>query len=378
MSATAILALSLFADAGVVLDRPVPVHRTGRAFRDALAGRMNASWRNVPRRDVLRRVADNRRIALLLDRRIDPSRPVDLDAAQQTTAGVIAWIAREADAGTAVVGNTVYLGPPAQAALLENLVRQRGDELSRLANRPPLERRRDRLARRTVHWQDLDRPAEIVAQIAADFGLAVDGLDRLPHDLWAGWTLPDASAVEALSLVLIQFDLTFDWSANAAGIRIVPVPDDTPLELEYAVADAAALALRLRQEFPTLAVATRGNALAVKGSFAQVAAAMPLIAPARVASAADSPPANAVPLSRRQFTLRAEDVPASALMQKLGESGIAFEYDPEALAAAGIDLDARVRMNVEKADAEKLFRALFDPLGVRHTIDGTTVRLTPK
>ncbi|MEX0718330.1 MAG: hypothetical protein WD066_17175 [Planctomycetaceae bacterium] len=366
------------ADAEPILDRRAPLYRTGLAFRESLDRGMSVSWKNVPRRDVFRRVADNLRVALLLDRRIDPTATVDLDAAQLTGRGVLDRLSREAAASCATIGNTVYVGPPERAALLEALVKKRAAEFSWIAPRLPFERQRE-LARRTIHWNDLDSSTEIVAEIANEFGLEIEGMDLVPHDLWASWTLPEASASEALSLALIQFDLTFDWIEEARGIRIVPVASDTPVEAEYAVADAAALATELRRGNPNILATPRGDRISIKGTFADLSAAMPAITRVRVAEETRAAAAsNAAPLSRREYTLRLDNVRASAVMRQLAESGTTFEYDAAALAAAGIDLDTPIRMDVEKAPAEEFFRAMFDPLGVRFTLDGTTVRLAPK
>lgn len=369
--------LALLALVGSEPAAPV-AYRIGGPLREALGGRMTASWKNVPRRDVLRRIAETRRVAILLDRRIDPSVTVDLDASRQPTRAVLDRLAREAGAATALVSNTVYVAPPAHAALLEVLVRQRAGEFSWFVPKLPFDRQRDLTRRRTIHWNDLDTPADIISRIAAEFGFAVEGIELVPHDLWAGWTLPESSAAEALSLVLIQFDLTFAWHEDGTGFRIVPVPPDTRVEAEYTIGDAPALAARLKADYPQLAAAVRGRVLSVRGPFDALAAAMPLIAPARIdAPLTDEPGEGGAPLSRRRFTLRIENVPASALMRRLEESGIAFEYDSAALAAAGIDLNMPIRMDVNQATAEEFFRAMFEPLGVGVAMDGTTVRLAP-
>ena len=64
----------------------------------------------------------------------------------------------------------------------------------------------------------------IVEQIAGRYKLKVKDLDRVPHDVWAHATLPSVNSYEALSLVLIQFDLTFQWNNDASTIQIVPLP----------------------------------------------------------------------------------------------------------------------------------------------------------
>ena len=84
------------------------------------------------------------------------------------------------------------------------------------------------------------------------------------------------------------------------------------------------------------------------------------------------------PIKQRLFTLKIDRVPACVLMQKLEESEIVFEYDAEQLAAAGIDLDQPIKLEVEKASAADFFKAVFDPLRLTAEIDNLTVKLKPK
>src|ERR1700732_4914824 len=82
-----------------------------------------------------------------------------------------------------------------------------------------------RTQKATISWEDLERPAEIVSRIGQQFGLTIVGLEQVPHDLWAGAAIPDATVCEALSLVLNQFDLTFERLPGGAGVRLVRTPD---------------------------------------------------------------------------------------------------------------------------------------------------------
>ena len=84
------------------------------------------------------------------------------------------------------------------------------------------------------------------------------------------------------------------------------------------------------------------------------------------------------PIQQRLFTLKIDRVPARVLMKKLEESEIVFEYDAEQLAAAGIDLDQPIKLEVEKASAADFFKAVFDPLRLTAEIDNLTVKLKPK
>ena len=174
-----------------------------------------------------------------------------------------------------------------------------------------------------------------------------------------------------VSLVLIQFDLTFAWNADTTEIHLVPVPKTVAVEVAYTPASGpsmrASLAVRERflenvakgwkQQFPGLAcrVDVENHQILVSGTVEQHEALKGL----GHSKPKGKTPANKIPpVRRRQFTLRIEQVKASDLLKKLEESGIKFQYDARQLAAKGIDLEQRINMDVEKAGADEFFRTL--------------------
>ena len=371
--------LSAGAGPEVSLDRPAQARHVSKQFEKVLGQRLSASWQNIRLRDILRRVEADREIAILLDRRIDPDRLLEIDLNDLPVLAGLEKIAERVSARVSVVGNVVYIGPPESAAKLRTLVRLRSVELFGESAEVPKRRQFALARRRTVHWNDLDRPADLVGQIAQQYGLDVEGLPQVPHDLWAGATLPDADAFEALSLVLIQFDLTFAWTAQAGGIRIIPAPNETFIEQTYTPRGMSApeAIKRWQQEIPNLAAEPQGLRVLVRGTVEQLEAVEALLRPRR--KPGDEPMTSApTPLGRRLFTLKTQGVPAAAMMDTLAQSGIVFQYSAPELKTAGIDLNKPINMNATKATADEFFRAMFDPLGLKFTIDGLTVTLTPK
>lgn len=56
----------------------------------------------------------------------------------------------------------------------------------------------------------------MLKEVADKFKIEIDGLDQRPHDLWAKTSLPQVTATEALSLLLVQFDSTFEFVSDRA------------------------------------------------------------------------------------------------------------------------------------------------------------------
>ena len=207
----------------VQLKRPAPRLNTSRAFQRALTEKVTANFLDAPLRRGLAGISAKWKVAILLDRRVDPTRKITLSLKETPLKDAIAAIAKSVSARTAIVGNTIYIGPASAVAALDDVIEKRGAEWRNAAKSWPRARRRALIAHPTLHWNDLDRPRDLVKEFAAKFGLTVDGLDKVPHDLWAGATFPACSVSQGLSLLLVQFDLTFRWKPDGSGIEIVPL-----------------------------------------------------------------------------------------------------------------------------------------------------------
>lgn len=390
-----VLTICLLAFAGpadeAVLDRPVPERVAGPLFAKALDTKISASWRNVELRMIVSRLADEHKASVLLDRSIDPTQQLDLDIDYQPLGAAFGVVAKSAGTELCFLGNTIYIGPTKRVQKLRTLEHLRAKEPFANESRLPSGRTLELSRAETVHWNDLDEPRRLVVDLANRAGIEVINPDAIPHDLWASGTLPKATFTESLSLLLIQFDLTFAWSEDTTQIRLVPVPEIVTVEKPYIPkgAPSARASRTARQRFLENAAKTfeqehpgvscradvDNNRLMVSATLEQHEALS--------GSGPDKTPANerpekVPPLSKRQFTLRIERVPASALIKKLEESGIVFKYDPDQLAAKNINLDDPISMDVKQADAEEFFKAVCDPLGLKFSIDHVTVTLTPK
>lgn len=207
-----------------------PVLLTDRAFQRTLAGRISAEWDNVPLRELLGSITRLKKIAIVLDRRIDPTTRPTLTLRSVSLRDALQAIAKAVHAESVVTGNIVYIGPSAAVNRLPQLIRQRGVELSRLSAGLTPQQRTVLFRRATIHWNDLDTPRAILQQMEQAFRFKVVNPEQLPHDLWAGGTLPSVSRTQALSLLLIQFGRTFRWRNNGREVEIVPLvpPAKTP------------------------------------------------------------------------------------------------------------------------------------------------------
>lgn len=349
---------------------------TGAALDRAWQQPVSLFREAMPLRELLGTLAASQRTACLLDRRIDPSQPVSLAVTHTPLRQVVEEIAAQVGAACGRLGGTMLLGrrEPLDRLLTEAAALQ--ERLKRLADVSP-QRRVQLLTPRTIAWEELDRPVEILERIARGWNLQIVNLERVPHDLWAAGTAVQVDAVEALSLVLGQFELSFAWRQRGEQVEIVPAPHRPTIVKTHrprGVSPAEAAA-RVMQEYPDLTVVRRGAALEIQASVLQHEAIARLVGEV---SDGGLKPTEPVPLSRRRFPqVRIIRKPLGAVLEALRQQGIEIVYDAEALRAGGVDLERLVTVELQNASVEDLFTALCASQGMRFELDEKAVRLSP-
>ncbi|HEY3964874.1 MAG TPA: STN domain-containing protein [Planctomycetaceae bacterium] len=377
----AALLLALFTIGWCKADEPTNL-AAGTAFRSALEQPFSPTWDHIDLRVIVRAVEEGPRVAILLDRRIDPTAERSFKVSSDTLRECFDRLAAECDAGATIIGSVVYIGPRSSAEKLRTLVALRRAELKDL--QIPESRRNVLTRGKPFRWDDLDRPADVVRRIAEEYRLEVQGVDQIPHDLWAAAALPDAAPVEALSLVLAQFDLSFQWTDETRGVRLEPVPERVAIEKPHdpprgmSPADAV---IRWQEEIPGLEARGEGNKVIVSGT-EELHELVERVRRGSRASDKGRPRAAAPlkPLKLQRYSGRIQNKPVGDLLRSLetpGQGLLTFEYDRAEFKAAGIDLNQRINIEFKNAKIEELLKLALGPLGVTVEIQDRTVRLKP-
>jgi hypothetical protein len=365
-------ASSLFPDA-------LPAHyRTGRRFTTALDLPISAAWKGVPLRSILRRLSHEQEIAILLDRRVDPDQEVQLETGDLPLRSAFHEIVQVTRLGVTQVGNSLIVAPAVLVLRLRTLIAIRDKELER-ASASQAKASHLRTQKATIAWEDLDSPAEIVTRIGREFGLSVVGLDQIPHDLWAGATIPEATASEALSLVLNQFDLTFEWLPHQSGVRLVPVPAHVAIERSYTLrGKSAPQMLRiLRATIDGLDAEQHGSKLVVRGTLEQHEIVAAVVRGGKGTGQSQSKQA-AVPIEKQSFMLQAGGVSLQDLFSELKKQGLPIEYDAHLLKAAGINLKKKISVDLPRLPAAQFLTRLLEPYGMTFRFERGVVVVVPK
>lgn len=281
---------------------------------------VTALWTSLPLRDWAARATALAGRPVVVDRRLDPETTVSRDCRGESLRDVLAAVAATAGGTVEPLRSWIRIAPAAEAGRATRGERERLAELAAL----PTAARATPAARRAWSWPDGARPRDLVAAAAAEAGVALAGLDAVPHDHLPGASLPPLSLAERLDLVLAHYDLRVAWTAadDVAEGRIVPL----------AAADGPP----------------------------------PVAAGARPRPAPRGPAAT----TADRYTLRLA-APLDETLAALGPRlGLEVELDRESLAARGILPGEIVRATVTDASREQLLDAILGPPGLRWRIEG--------
>lgn len=293
-------------------------------------GTSTIHWQGVPLREAVERLQPLFDERIFVDRRVDPDMRVSLDATASSAEQLLTVLADEYDLGVAKLGKLVYLGPVGAARILPSIANMRSREIVRL----PADARTSLMRRDVLSWPRLAEPRQLVTLVVEQCGWRVTDSERIPLDLWSAGELPEMSVAEKLSVLLMGFDLTFEFDSATHAVRIVPLPEQTAAENSRPTAKRTS---------------PKSNSKTSSGPTKQV------------------------------YTLRVQEKPVGAVLRELSTRlHWAVQVDEDAIRAAGKSLDKRVSFSVENADREKLLDALLSPAGLEYQIDGNQIRVVPQ
>jgi hypothetical protein len=287
-------------------------------------------WQGVPLRDTLDRLRQTFKASIILDRRVDPNQRVTLDIAATSAEQALAGIADSCGLEVARLGKLLYLGPASASGRLRQLATLRTHDAAKL----PADMRNVVLKRRPLEWPTLSEPRQLITSLAERNVWRVVDAEKIPHDLWGANELPDLNLAEQLTVLLLGFDLTFEFQSDDQAVRIV----------QLAANVAPAPAHNARSGSPT-----------------------------------KIPAAHSVGGTKQVYTLHVQEKPVGAVLHELANRlHWNLQIDENAVRAAGKSLDQRVSFSVENADQDKLLEALLTPAGLEFRNEGEQILITPQ
>jgi hypothetical protein len=367
---------------------PAPLVRSAAELQMRLQARTSVSLTGSQLRHAANELARKDDLGLAIDRRVDPETPVELAFADAPSEEVWRKLAESCNLGFATFGPMIYLGPTPAARDLNTLAALRRDDAGRAS---PALKAKLLQSSETSCSAPCDARA-LWNTLAAEAGLTTTNPERMPFDVWPEVRWGSLPLVDRVTLVAVQFGLTFKLDPSARTVTFEPLPSDVALERSYAAgAKPQETLARIAAAAPTAIVRQNGAKITVVGKFEdqeRIAAVLngapnsvgpSSVGPNGVAQTGTTQPnRNAPPAAGVQvYTLRIEDKPFSEMVRVLQEKhGLKIKVHEEAIRAAGISLDQRVNFTVSKVTLLQLLEKAAAPLKLTARQVGDTVEIT--
>jgi hypothetical protein len=361
---------TLFAFAAASADEPV-VWLTGAKLKSQLEQKVGATWEGIPLRRAITSLSRSQRVAILLDRRVDPDQKIDFSFADVPLEKALKMTAAKVQIGVAQVGPVIYLGPTATAKKLRTLSALRHDEALHLSS--PARSRI--LQQQPLRWDDETAPRELIKRLSADAHVTIEGTDRIPHDLWAAADLPAANLIDRLTLLAGQFDLTFSFAADGATVKLVEIPDTVAMQKSFPLRGSSAgrgkeIASRLAESLPGATIEATADKLVVRG-YAEDLDFVEVYLSGR--------PAKQTTVTAGQKVYQLSVVkPVGAVLKALGPKlDLDIRVDENAIKAAGLSLATEVKVDVKNASEDELLSAVLAPAKLTFERQGKVIQVKP-
>lgn len=351
-------------------DEPI-VWRTGEKFRDQLDHKIGVTWENIPLRRAINSLSRSQAVSIILDRRVNPDENIDLSIEDVPLETLIKAIAEKKKIGMGIVGSTVYLGPGATADKIRTLATLRRQEAQQAKGGISGKF----LATKSLAWDEATAPRDILTGLATESKVTIQGLDKIPHDLWAAATIPTCSVAERLTLVAAQFDLTFELVDGTTTANLVDIPDKVTIERRFSIpaklqSQSEQLIKNLSKLAPSAEASVDGATLFVRGKAEDQDLA-------EVMLSGKTAKKTTVVGGKKVYQLSIV-MPVGTLIKTLGKKmELDVQIDEAAIAAAGLSLTKEVTVNVKDVTQDELFAAVLAPAGLTFDHRGAAIAIHP-
>ncbi len=343
--------------------------RTEADLDKQLESTFDLTWEDVPLREGLMRLGKTQRVAIFLDRRINPDRPISMTFTNERLELALQRIAAELRLGMSRVGDVIYFGPEETARRLPTVAQLQ----SQFAKSSGIPEALKLLDQKKYSWPKLTTPHEILISVAEDHGMTWNNLDEvIKHDLWPAADFPAMRTTEYLSLVLAGYHASYRFDKQADGIKLqlVPIPEDLSLTRIYPYSGSHDEAIKKIQElFPEAKVQSDGKRqLAVTGSQQIQDQVAKLLRGGTARNTVVMP-------GEKRYTLKVEQLPLGPVLDAL-EKQLGKEFDvPEGMEE---ELKQRISFDVNAVDLASLLEAIFQETEFAYQVEESKIVIRKK
>lgn len=343
--------------------------RTEADLEKQLQSTFDLTWEDVPLRDGLMRLAQTQRVAIFLDRRVDPDQLMKMKFSDERLELGLQRIAAQLGIGMARVGDVIYLGPEETASRLPTVAELQA-QFAKSSGYPEAVKLLDR---KKYGWPKLSTPEEILNDVAVSHGMRWNNLDVvIKHDLWPAVDFPSMKTTEYLTLVLAGYHASYRFNKTDDGVelQLIPIPDELSLTRVYPYAGNHDEAIaKITELFPEAKVQSDGKRkLAVTGPQQVQDQVAKLLRGGTARNTVVTP-------GEKRYTLKIEQLPLgpvlNALEQQLGKK---FEV-PDGMEQA---LAQRISFSVKTVDIQGLLDAVFEETDLAYEIQEDKIVVAKK
>jgi hypothetical protein len=255
-------------------------------------------------------------LAIFLDRRVDPDRPLALALPEMRLEMLLREIALKQNMGLVVRDGYLYIGPRALCRWWPSELEALSKQIGKLAPTP----KQYWQAKAPLQWDEGATPRELAQQMAGA-KLAKAEADRIAHDIWGGIDGPSLPRWERLAIVCAGFDLVPEI-VESGDVRLRPLVVSKTQAVQINVpASAMSEAIENIQRYlPDVKAAPKQGKLAVEGSSGEIKTIQSwFVSPAASKKPPKAKSAVTKPSGPLMALMTPVEVPARQLLMKLAE-----------------------------------------------------------
>lgn len=338
--------------------------RSGRELQQALSAPVNLQSSQESPRDFFRRLGQSQQIALFLDRRIDPSSARDFNPPPRSLLSIMTLAADRSGATPVQFGDLIYVAPADVGAVLPDALQKLRNQVKGL----PGEARKRWQRSQPLVVPRLTKPSDLLRELAVANNISLEGLEKIPHDLWPEIRTPSLTLTERISLVLFGFGLWPELSADGESVRLIEFPVPIELTRMYSTKKSKELVHWARQYAPHANLVAKSGSCTVTGSpldHHQIALWI-----AENEAVDDAAPAG----SQKVVSLHATASAGAIARQVADQLKLEFVCDPAAMER----LEKRVEINVDRVSYHELMKQVLADTGLSFQLDQRQLRIFPQ
>lgn len=366
------------------LSEAEPEEHPGLLTGESISGKLdqNAAWSvtGVTLREQLKQFTMTTEISVVLDRRLDGDRIIDVISPYGTHSRILDQICSVVpDTAWCRTDDYVYLGPAAEVLRLPVLLDLSRKATKDLQSKVSAADYRELIREHSVSWDALSEPVQILKHVLPA-GWRISNPDALPHDLWNAAQFPDMSFGDIATVLLNQFDLIAVPDAELRQFEIAAVNPNQIMERRYAFGEGMRSAVTEGcQEFsPEPVIRWTGGRVQIKATVQQHIRLQQLYLESRnPEQRSDAPPVKES-LRTRRFTLHLEQpVTLGQLIDYFRQNEITVEIDREKDAAVQELLRKKVHPDLKNTAGISFFPQLFSETFGSVSVEDTRIHIIP-